>query len=103
VSTVAGTGKQGFKDGPLKSAQFNQPQGIYLMKLNNLCLFVIMAITDCREFLFFKVNGSSLLSYSPFTPLFLSSSPSALSSSPYPLFKKLKLPPFVILTLHALL
>jgi sugar lactone lactonase YvrE len=28
VLTVAGTGKEGFADGPLKSAQFNQPAGI---------------------------------------------------------------------------
>jgi hypothetical protein len=45
VSTVAGTGK-GFADGPLKSAKFKKPTGIYLMKLNNLCLFVIQEITD---------------------------------------------------------
>jgi sugar lactone lactonase YvrE len=28
VSTVAGTGKQGFADGPLMHAQFNMPEGI---------------------------------------------------------------------------
>jgi hypothetical protein len=39
VSTVAGTGKEGFADGLLKSAQFNYPVGIYLDEIEQ-SLFV---------------------------------------------------------------
>jgi sugar lactone lactonase YvrE len=39
VSTVAGTGKQGFTDGPLKSAQFYCPEGIYFDEIDQ-SLFV---------------------------------------------------------------
>jgi hypothetical protein len=39
VSTVAGTGTEGFTDGPLKSAQFCRPAGIYFDEIEQ-SLFV---------------------------------------------------------------
>jgi hypothetical protein len=61
VSTVAGTSKAGFADGPLKSALFKSPLGIYFDEIEQSLL-----VCDCENS---RLRRISLLQGNLFSPL----------------------------------